>query len=164
MQPYLDAMRRYADFKGRTSRRDFWIFTGIVIALWVVGWIVGAAILPSNRPTGASGGDLLSRIVMLGHLLPIYAIQARRLHDVDRSGWWMLTGPVALFFFLQPSTPGPNRFDGGVVGAPLAARVDTTVEAERLDQLEKLGNLRAAGTIDDAEFERMKAAILSTRT
>lgn len=76
----------------------------------VVGVLVfaGGAIAP---PLAGVGG-----LVGLAMLLPALAVTVRRLHDTDRSGWWILLGlippavVILLVFFLLPGTSGPNRF------------------------------------------------------
>jgi uncharacterized membrane protein YhaH (DUF805 family) len=97
--------RKYADFTGRALRSEYWWFFLFVylaqIALRVL-W------LP------------LAVVFAIGVLLPHIAVGARRLHDTDRSGWWLLIGliPVVgwivlIVFFVQRSQPNNNRF--GVV-------------------------------------------------
>jgi uncharacterized membrane protein YhaH (DUF805 family) len=60
---------------------------------------------------------LLSSIFSLAVLVPSIAVSVRRLHDIDRTGWWVLIGLVPLVgwivllvFHVQDGTPGPNRF------------------------------------------------------
>lgn len=115
-------LSKYATFSGRAARSEFWwwaLFTLIVIA--ITRLIDGAVIAPmlgfgSFEPRA---GQPLSLIVSLCLVLPSIAVAARRLHDIDRSGWWLLIGlvPVVgtlvlLYFYIQPSG-GPNSF-----GAP----------------------------------------------
>jgi len=59
----------------------------------------------------------LGFIASLALLLPGLAVGARRLHDIDRTGWWLLIGFIPLiglivliYFFIQRGTDGPNRF------------------------------------------------------
>jgi hypothetical protein len=73
----------YFNFKGVASRRDFWIWLGLFV---VVNNVV----------------DALSWLLVL----PTIAYGARRMHDVGKSGWWILVWPVALFFALRPSVSG----------------------------------------------------------
>ncbi|WP_366074962.1 DUF805 domain-containing protein [Phenylobacterium sp.] len=61
--------------------------------------------------------DLGLAVAFLGSAIPSLAVQFRRLHDIDRSAWWVLLnlipllGALVLFVFhLLPGTPGPNRF------------------------------------------------------
>ena len=109
MEYYIDAFRNYVNFKGRAARKQFWMFFLFNFIAGVVLGIIGAVV-----PALA----FLGSIYNLGVLLPSLAIGARRLHDTDRSAWWLLlyllpiVGPIVLLvFFVLPSTPGSNRFD-----------------------------------------------------
>jgi uncharacterized membrane protein YhaH (DUF805 family) len=93
------AFRRVFDFNGRTARGAFWYPFGL---LWVVSVIVrfGAA---DSGPAA-----LVLSFVSLALLVPIVAICVRRLHDLNRSGWWVLLSfsmgwLVLLWWFAQPS-------------------------------------------------------------
>ena len=65
----------------------------------------------------SSGAGLLSTIFSLAILIPSIAVSVRRLHDIDRTGWWVLISLVPLIgwivllvFHVQDSTPGPNKY------------------------------------------------------
>ncbi len=70
-------MAKYVDFSGRASRSEYWWFYLFTVLL---SW--GAMIVDSS--------GIISSIVNLAFLLPSLAAAARRLHDTNRSGWWML--------------------------------------------------------------------------
>ena len=74
---YIDAFRHYADFEVRASRKAFWYF-----ALWDI--IIGFVLLLIHR-------DLVN-LYSLVVLIPGFAITVRRLHDIGKSGWWILLG------------------------------------------------------------------------
>jgi uncharacterized membrane protein YhaH (DUF805 family) len=71
----------------------------------------------------------LTTILILGTIIPSIAVGIRRLHDTDKSGWWLLIalipligGLVLLFFFVSDGTSGPNQYgpdpkDPGQAGA-----------------------------------------------
>ncbi|MDD3153807.1 MAG: DUF805 domain-containing protein [Victivallaceae bacterium] len=108
MNDYLLAFRRYFDFDGRSSRREYWIFWlgNLVISLGLVG--VDAALF--RKP-------ILQPIFNLAVLIPNWSIFFRRLHDINRSGWnllWLflpLIGwIVLLIYLLTPSTNGFNDY------------------------------------------------------
>jgi len=111
---YLEALRKYSDFTGRARRREYWFFvlfnTLIQIAAVVLDGIAGTFRVEL-------GVGLLSGIYSLAVLVPTFAVLARRLHDTDRSGWWILIGIVPLLgalvlmiFALFEGDPGENRF------------------------------------------------------
>ena len=112
-------LRRYADFDGRSTRREYWMFQLIPLTLFVFGVaIAGASVDQYGDMTGF--GMMMIGLVMLGFiglLVPLLAVQARRLHDQDRSGWLVLLnlipyiGALAIFvIMLLPGTRGDNRF------------------------------------------------------
>lgn len=101
---FIDVLRyQYADFSGRANREKYWMF---------VLWYFLLAILVSFL-----GQDILSHLVSLALLVPSLAIGVRRLHDLDKSGWWMLLvlipllgALILLVLFVMKGTTGPNRF------------------------------------------------------
>ena len=117
MSPIDWAMRpltKYADFSDRAPRAEYWWFYLLTIVAYIVSTIVDSVI-----GTGAALGPygILSMVVMLGLLIPSLAAGVRRLHDTDRSGWWLLIALiplvgviVLLIFFVLEGTKGDNRF------------------------------------------------------
>ena len=87
----LTPLRKYADFSGRARRSEYWWFFLLVIVLSIV-----AMILDSIVGTGAMFGTygLFGLIVGLGTFVPSLAAATRRLHDTNRSGWWLLLAVV----------------------------------------------------------------------
>ena len=84
------SLGRYADFRGRASRSEFWWFFLFVV---VVSWV--AAVLDSLLFSGWSVGPFavtgpLGVATNLVLLLPSLAVGARRLHDTGRTGWWQV--------------------------------------------------------------------------
>jgi uncharacterized membrane protein YhaH (DUF805 family) len=91
MSGYVNAMRRYVEFGGRSSRSEFWFFVLFYIIIAVVASILDAVVFNSQGGIG-----ILYGIVLLVHLIPSISVSVRRLHDIDRTGWWVLV------FFLAP--------------------------------------------------------------
>jgi uncharacterized membrane protein YhaH (DUF805 family) len=160
-------MRRYFDFSGRSTRAQFWLFALVYVVIAIIAMIIDAAIGSSPE----AGPGVITALVALAHLIPGLAVTVRRLHDINRSGWWVLielvplVGLIVMLVFLcSGSTQGPNRFGpavgsrGGVAaagGAPVTASGGADI-----DKLEKLASLKASGAIDDAEYQRMKSQLL----
>ncbi|PAX09756.1 DUF805 domain-containing protein [Sphingomonas lenta] len=113
--------RRYAEFSGRSRRKEYWmflLFTIIVnIALTATQGVLGLS-LGGGDGVGAlaaiGGIGLLSLIFGLGSLIPSIAVAMRRLHDTNRSGWWLLA-PVL------PYILGVLVMVGGLFGAASGA-------------------------------------------
>lgn len=113
MSWYLAALRRFADFRGRARRREYWsFFVGNVLVGLALGF-VDALI----QGTAGAGVGVLGLLFVAMVVVPGLAASVRRLHDTGRSGWWLLValvpilGPLSLLaFYLQDGDPGPNRF------------------------------------------------------
>lgn len=106
-------LTKYVEFDGRATRPECWWWILFVVAVWVVLWIMGGAILGVDSGAGPVSGGLFFAAAAPAGL----AVAARRLHDTDRSAWWLLlllvpiAGWAVLFYYLaQPSQPGPNKF------------------------------------------------------
>jgi uncharacterized membrane protein YhaH (DUF805 family) len=108
MNWYLDVLKKFAVFTGRSRRQEFWMFVLInaiiMIGLTVIETVVG-------------GPGILGTLYSLAVLVPSLAVGARRLHDTNRSGWWQLIGFVPLIglivlivFFVADSQPGSNQY------------------------------------------------------
>ncbi len=123
MNWYVEALRKYADFSGRARRREYWFFFlfNVLIAagLSLVDAFVGTA-------DPLAGVGLLSGLYSLGVLLPSLAVGVRRLHDIGRTGWWLLIGIVPilgslilLIFAVLDSQVGPNEYGPNPKGESL---------------------------------------------
>lgn len=104
MQWYLKVLSNYATFTGRARRKEYWMFalvsTAISIALVVVG----------NILFGEEKGDSLSNLYSLAVIVPYIAVGIRRMHDINRSGWWILLPFVNLYFLCCDTIKGDNQY------------------------------------------------------
>ena len=107
-------LSKYATFQGRASRSEYWFF----ILFGVIALVV-ASIVDGILGTGLA----LYGLVALGLFLPQLAAGVRRLHDVNRSGWWMLIvlvpllGPILLLIWTcSPGTAGDNDHGANPLG------------------------------------------------
>lgn len=121
MKWMLMPLKRYADFSGRSRRTEYWMFTlGYVIALVILGVImaIGGALGDSNGVSGLSVTAIaVLGVVVLALFIPSLAVQVRRFHDQDKSGWFVLLGfipyiggLIVIVFMCLPGTVGDNRF------------------------------------------------------
>lgn len=104
---------KYVGFEGRASRPEYWWWVLFVIVAGVILQIVGSIVLGVD----SGAGGVLSGLFYLATFLPGLAVAVRRLHDTDRSGWWLLIAfipligsLVLLYFMVQPGSDGPNQF------------------------------------------------------
>ena len=101
MNWYIDVLKKYAVFGGRARRKEFWIFFLINFILdIIIGFLEGLA--------GSPG--FVSVIYNLAVFIPSIAVGVRRMHDTDRSGWWVLLPVVNIVFLCLDSQAGDNRF------------------------------------------------------
>ena len=121
MNWYLEVLKKYAVFTGRARRKEYWYY-------FLINFVIITLLLIIDNMLGTldkdAGMGLISGIYALAVLIPGLAVAVRRLHDSDRTGWWVLialipiVGPIVLIFFLiQDSTPGENRFGANPKGS-----------------------------------------------
>src|SRR5580698_2870817 len=131
----MDFMNMFLSFNGRLRRLHFWI--GFII-LWVVEVIIAALLIGPAIAAAATSGSAPGPLALIGYLLylvllwPALALQVKRWHDRDKSGWWVLIAFVpligALWILIEcgflDGTQGPNKFGPspkGITGpAPVA--------------------------------------------
>jgi uncharacterized membrane protein YhaH (DUF805 family) len=105
---YFDSMLRYFEFSGRSSRAQYWIFWFVTAVLCILA--VGADyLLLGQLPTREHPGPA-SAFIGIVHAIPGITVTVRRLHDIDRSGWWywILALPLVGFIIhlVMVCTPG----------------------------------------------------------
>ena len=102
-------LRKYVDFTGRAARAEYWWFVLFCILVGFVAGLLDAVVAPGFVAAYQSGP--LGMLSSLALLLPSLAVCVRRLHDLDRTGWWslalyaatlVLSGAIAAAFALQP--------------------------------------------------------------
>jgi len=108
MNWYIEVLKKYAVFSGRARRKEFWMFN-LFSFLICIGLIIIESII------GTPG--LLTMVYSLAILLPAIGVSIRRLHDIGKSGWWLLItfvpligAIVYLVFMLLDSKPDENEY------------------------------------------------------
>lgn len=137
MEWMLMPYRRYADFSGRSGRKEYWMYALLIMIVYAICaglmFAGGLGAMLGSASTGVAPpppGPLfyvgVGALVLFGlvSLVPMVAVVVRRFHDRNLSGWWYLGVIVAslipwvgylvqfgvLILFCLPGTPGPNRF------------------------------------------------------
>jgi uncharacterized membrane protein YhaH (DUF805 family) len=126
MEYVLMPLKRFADFSGRSRRKEFWSY---ILFIWVATFVLmyldsalglgGTA--TSYSEAGSVGfnmsGGLLTILFVLATIVPNLAVSVRRLHDVGKSGWMLLIGLIPLVGwiylivqYVQPGTIGANPY------------------------------------------------------
>ena len=118
----FEAYKRTLDFQGRAGRKEYWLFFLAYLIQLVVAMVIDNTVLAAFKIEGGVG--IFYILVVLANLVTALSVGFRRLHDTNRSAWWLLIalipligGVVLLVFYVLPGTPGPNRF-GAQPGAP----------------------------------------------
>ena len=120
---YKLALSRWNKFDGRSRRAEYWWFAGFNLVILV---LLYAAMFGSFALTDGEFGPIsavlaiIAGIYALAMIVPGLAVAIRRLHDTDKSGWWILIGVipiinyiggiVLLIFYCMDGTKGPNQF------------------------------------------------------
>ncbi|MGH6656078.1 MAG: DUF805 domain-containing protein [Actinocrinis sp.] len=106
MNYYVGVLKNYAGFSGRARRAEYWQFVLFNVIAMVVCLVIDLAI----------GSPILYIVYLVAVLVPSLAVAVRRLHDTDRSGWWILFslvplvgGITLLVFMCLEGTRGDNK-------------------------------------------------------
>lgn len=132
MEWMLMPYRRYADFSGRSRRKEYWmfiLFTAIVYAVLATLLFAGGFRMSAATGEPSSGmlvwvaGGLFLLFVLVS-FIPALAASVRRLHDQDKSGWFLLLqfipyvgGIIIIVLMCIDGTKGENRFGPDPKGA-----------------------------------------------
>ena len=102
----LQPFKKYAVFEGRARRKEYWYF---VLLCFVISFVIGfiGGILGSGAKAAT---NILNGLFLLGIIIPSIAVGIRRMHDTDRSGWWILLPIVNIVFLCLNGQQGQNRF------------------------------------------------------
>jgi uncharacterized membrane protein YhaH (DUF805 family) len=118
------AFQNYFNFQTRSRRSEYWYFTLFLILLSIATEL--ADLFLFDNAAGEFGP--LYGISSLVTFIPSLAVSVRRLHDIERSGWYLLlalipiVGWIVLIYWVcQPGTSGQNRFGEDPVGAGVGA-------------------------------------------
>jgi uncharacterized membrane protein YhaH (DUF805 family) len=159
MDYMLLPLRRYADFRGRSQRKEYWLF---ILFQWLLFLPLGAVFIVLggdvkklvDQPFTLQGGagdtvQIIGWVLVAALLIPLLAVQVRRLHDQDRTGWWILLslvpfGQFPLFALMCfDGTPGANRYGPDPKRRDTVHRQDwrdAPADAARVVQRPKLGD------------------------
>ena len=119
MKYYLEVLKKYADFNGRARRSEYWYFA---LFSSLISFIISFAL-------GALSPKLImiSYVYSLAVLVPSIAVAVRRMHDVNKSGWFILIPIYNLILVCTNGTSGPNEYG------------DDPKNPEFIDEVEQIG-------------------------
>lgn len=117
-QAISSGFSNYVNFSGRSCRSEYWYWILFIIVADIVAGIIDYAI----------GIQVVTGLFGLATILPNLAVAIRRLHDLDRTGWWIFIGLIPLvgwiiliIWYCTRGTAGPNRFGPDPLGGIAAA-------------------------------------------
>ena len=119
MNYYLEVLKKYADFNGRARRREYWYF---ILFSCIISVILSVA------TSGMSMLKLVSSLYSVAVFIPSIAVGVRRMHDVNKSGWFLIIPIYNLILACTKGTNGPNDYG-----------VDPK-NPEYMDEVEQIGN------------------------
>lgn len=110
MNYYVRVFQNYANFKGRDTRKQYWMFVLFnIIISFVIGFVAGLIL--------GDAASIVTSIYSLAILLPSLAISIRRMHDIGKSGWWILVSLIPIVGCIwyivlacKPSQEGSNQY------------------------------------------------------
>jgi uncharacterized membrane protein YhaH (DUF805 family) len=103
MNYYIEVLRKYAVFEGRASRPEYWYFV-------LFNFLISLVLSFVDTMMGFTEFMPLNTIYSLGVLIPSIAVAIRRMHDVGKSGWFILIPIYNLILALTKGDDGPNEY------------------------------------------------------
>ena len=107
---------KYVAFSGRASRAEYWKFMLIYVVILLIAQALDVGLFPHTVDETGMGGTITTIVTIL-LFLPAFTAQIRRLHDIGKSGWWILwqivpliCTLVLLYFLVKPSEKGTNKY------------------------------------------------------
>tara|TARA_B100000795_G_scaffold232130_1_gene190279 strand:- start:102 stop:551 length:450 start_codon:yes stop_codon:yes gene_type:complete len=127
-------LKKYFVFDGRASKSEFWYFLLFHVGVSFVTSFIHPAV---------------NAIFILGTLIPMISVGCRRLHDINKSGWWQLIPIYNLILWVGDSVSGPTQ-----------ANRSGSLRNDLTDELEELQELYKEGTLSEAQFKKAKNKLL----
>ncbi len=113
MNWYLEVLRKYAVFSGRARRKEYWMFALFNFIFAIIAGIIDR-VLGFGKEFGTGPVYILYALAVL---VPSLAVSFRRLHDIGKSGWYLLINFIPLIGFIwylilmsTDSKPGGNQY------------------------------------------------------
>lgn len=174
MNHFINVLKKYATFSGRATRSEYWYFVLIYSITYTILMGIDFAIGTFSKQFMENGTFLgfLSTTYSLILFLPSLAVTIRRLHDINKSGWWILLilvpiiGFIVLVIYLCTNSKEDNKY--GVNPKSLAnenQENNSLSESSNnvIEQLGKLSKLKEDGILTQEEFDTQKQQILNSK-
>lgn len=127
MNDFIIPYKRYAEFAGRSDRKEFWYYVLFYVIVSAILSIVDRTLFFGAMEADGTALNPLTSIFALASLIPTIAVSVRRLHDTGRSGWWVLLWLVPLvgwipllIWYCQKGHAEPNGYGEAPARSPVA--------------------------------------------
>ena len=143
-------LKKYFVFEGRASKSEFWYF----FLVYTLGSIILSLIARSVMSPALL---ILSGLVTYGTIIPMVSVGCRRMHDINKSGWWQLVPIYNLILWAQDPSEGFSQsrsYNFSETSRNRSRNNDLTDELEELEELYK------DGTLSEAQFKKAKNKLL----
>ncbi len=105
MNYYIEPLKKYAVFTGRARRKEYWSF---VLFCFLIGFVLGVVMgIGGYSEQEVNKASLVLQLVVL---IPSIAVGIRRMHDLDKSGWFIIIPFYNLYLTCLEGTKGPNKY------------------------------------------------------
>jgi uncharacterized membrane protein YhaH (DUF805 family) len=149
-------LSKYFVFEGRASRSEFWFFFLV--------YIVSNIVLEFTKTTNSTILIILSAIFSYGTIIPMVSAGCRRMHDIDKSGWFQMIPIYNLILWSQESSVSRStRSKSTKERSPKNYKYDnnqSSSPSDLTDELEELKMLYEDGTLSEAQFKKAKKKLL----
>ena len=146
-------LKKYFIFDGRASKSEFWYFFLVyTVGSFVLGEIATSIMSPALL--------IVSGLITFGTIIPFAAVGCRRLHDINKSGWWQLIPIYNLILWAQDSSEGSTPTRSARSSNFNEPTQNRSVNNDLTDELEELEELYKDGTLSEAQFKKAKNKLL----
>jgi uncharacterized membrane protein YhaH (DUF805 family) len=133
MNEFIKPYFKYAQFSGRADRKEFWYFIIFYVVVYAIlaivdGIVFGGYVAMTRDSFSASSSGPLQAIFALGSFIPMLAVAFRRLHDINKTAWWILLGLIPLvgtiiliIWYARKGDPAPNAYGESPESSPAVA-------------------------------------------
>ena len=152
-QSISTCLKKYAVFEGRAGRSEFWTYFLV--------YSFGSLILDvSVESTQSPALGIVLIIVSLGGMLPMIAVGCRRMHDINKSGWFQIIPIFNLILWAMDSSEGADTIKNSQTKIFSKTRTRKLKDRDFVDDLEELEELYEDGTLSEAQFKKAKNKLL----
>ena len=152
-QSISTCLKKYAVFEGRATKSEFWPYFLV--------YMFGSLILDvSTEATQKPILGIITLIVSLGGMLPMISVGCRRMHDINKSGWFQVIPIYNLILWAQDSTEGSSRVKVSQEETYSKPSYSKSEKKDLTDDLEELQELYEDGTLSEAQFKKAKKKLL----